>query len=104
MLTRRIGQAAVAGDLGAKVAALERLDGAWLGPALEDLKGGRLGSLYVVLGPLASSGPGEERAEPASEGLVVAVHGGRRWVLPRRCPVSERSPRGRPCTWSELAV
>lgn len=97
-------EASARADPEAKAAALERLDSAWLTPALEDLKRGRLGSLYVVLGPVASSGPGEEEGEPASEGLVVAVHGGRRWVLPRRCPVSERSPRGQPCTWSGLAV
>jgi hypothetical protein len=95
-------QAAARGDPEGKTAVLEQLDMAWLQPALADLKRGALGSLQLVLGPPAGSGPGPAGADAV--GVVLRAPAGRRWPRPGRCPVSERSPRGRAVGWTEWAT
>lgn len=96
-----VRQAAAGGDPPAKAAVLEGLDGQWLAPALDELRRGRLGALRLVLGPAALSGPGSEALCP---GLVMVVPAGHRLPRPLRCPISERSPRGAPLGWADVAA
>ena len=93
-------QAAVAGDLGAKVAALERLDREWLGPLEGALAARKLGGAWLVLGPEAPTGG--RVATPVPAAPLLACRPGRVWPWQRPRSVREQPLPGQPRAWADF--
>jgi hypothetical protein len=88
------------GDLGAKIDALEALDGDWLGPLETALARRRLQSAWVILGPEAPTGT--RAAEPVPPAPALQCRGGRVWPWNRAKPLAESGIPGKPIGWDDL--